>query len=78
MTTKLLKTAIIVSALFASSAFAGPKFGPGTSGVRVTVNDGVATIYGNVESGIDKVLVERKVREMEGITKVCNRLFVSN
>lgn len=80
MKTKLLTTAIIATAIFASSAFAGSVriSGTGTAGVRVTVNDGVATIYGNVESGIEKVLIENRVKKLEGVTKVRNRLIKSN
>ncbi|MBX2883146.1 MAG: BON domain-containing protein [Granulosicoccus sp.] len=45
-------------------------------GVIVSVNDGVAILKGSVKQGIDKILIEKIVRDIEGISEVRNYIFV--
>ncbi|MBX2882485.1 MAG: BON domain-containing protein [Granulosicoccus sp.] len=52
--------------------------GPGlsTAGISVTVLNGVAILKGSVATGIDKVLTEKVVRDVEGVAEVRNYIFV--
>jgi len=78
MKTQLKTIAIALPMLFASSAFAHP-FTDLTSStsVRYTVTDGVATLYGTVDSRMEKRLVEKALQNLEGVNKVHSLLFVS-
>ena len=51
----------------------------GTSSVdlRVTVEDGVAYLFGNVDSGIESGLVEQHVAGLDGVDKVINLISVN-
>jgi len=49
-----------------------------SANVRVQVENGVATIFGNVESGFDKQLVAQQAKKIEGVERVRNLLTFSN
>jgi len=49
-----------------------------STNVRVQVQNGVATIFGNVESGFDKQLVAQQTKKIEGVDRVRNLLKFSN
>ena len=49
-----------------------------STNVRVTVQNGVATLFGNVESSFDKELVARQARKIDGVERVNNLLTFSN
>ena len=75
---KMLKILIAASFLVAGSASAVQFNNPtSSSNVRVTVNGGVATVFGNVESYFDRQLVEREVKKIAGVTSVRNLLVTS-
>ena len=75
---KMLKILIAASFLIAGSASAVQFNNPtSSSNVRVTVNGGVATVFGNVESYFDRQLVEREVKKIAGVTSVRNLLVTS-
>ena len=46
--------------------------------VSVTVKDGVATLFGVVETRVDSNAAERAARNFAGITDVINHVNVSN
>ena len=75
---KMLKILIAASFLIAGSASAVQFNNPtSSSNVRVTINGGVATVFGNVESYFDRQLVEREVKKIAGVTSVRNLLVTS-
>lgn len=45
--------------------------------LRVTVEDGVATIFGNVDSGAESGLATQYVAGMDGVAKVINLISVN-
>jgi len=49
-----------------------------SANVRITVNNGVATLFGNVESSFNKELVARQARKIEGVERIHNLLTFSN
>jgi len=78
MKAKLQTTAIVLTLLFASSAFALPYTGVTSSAnVRYTLTDGVATIYGTVDSRMEKRLIEQDIQKINGVKKIRSMLFVS-
>lgn len=46
--------------------------------VNLTVKDGVATLYGNVDSQFESVQAGKEAAKIEGVHKVRNLLFYSN
>ena len=69
----------LVTALFAGSASAMIPASPlngvvGLSGVGVnyTIDDGVATLFGHVDSGIEAALAQSHIEKAEGVDKVIN------
>ena len=62
---------------------AGPAFGSVITGatsstnVNYTIEDGVATIYGTVDSNMEKTMVGYNAADLEGVDEVRNLLFVS-
>lgn len=56
-------------AIASGSAYAG-------GGVLVSVHDGVAILKGSVRQGIDRILIEKIVRDIEGISGIRNYIFV--
>ncbi len=74
---KLLKTALIASALTLSvigtASAAGFSSVPGVNGnFNVVVNDGVATIYGHVDSSFERNLTGQYVGSQDGVDRVIN------
>jgi len=49
-----------------------------SANVRITISNGVATIFGNVESSFDKELVARQAKQIEGVERINNLLTFSN
>jgi len=49
-----------------------------STNVRITVNNGVATLFGNVESSFDRDLVARQAKKIDGVERVNNLLTFSN
>ena len=49
-----------------------------STNVRITVQNGVATLFGNVESSFDKELVARQARKIDGVERINNLLTFSN
>lgn len=45
--------------------------------LRVTVEDGVATLFGNVDSGAELSQAKRYVASLDGIDKVINHITVN-
>lgn len=45
--------------------------------ISVTVKDGVATLFGSVDAGMESVLVANYVSEMNGVDKVVNLISVN-
>jgi len=79
MKTKLLSAAIALPLLFAGAISAASIDGSTSStNVYYTVNDGVATVYGNVESAIEKTTIETNLERLEGVDDVRNLIVVSN
>ena len=46
--------------------------GVSSASLSVTVNDGVATLFGSTDSGAEAALAEAKVAQMEGVDRVIN------
>ncbi len=46
--------------------------------VRVTVNNGVATLYGNVENNFERLQAAKAAAKIEGVERVRNLLIFSN
>ena len=74
----------LVTALFAGSASAMVTSAPlssvvGLSGVGVnyTIDDGVAMLFGHVDSGIEAALAQSHIEKMEGVDKVINLITVN-
>ena len=49
-----------------------------STNVRITINNGVATLFGNVESSFDKHLVAQQAKKIEGVTRINNLLTFTN
>ena len=73
---KLLKTALIASALTLSAIGTASAAGlsvPGVNGnVNVVVNDGVATVFGHVDSSFERNLTGRYIGTQDGVDRVIN------
>ncbi len=74
---KLLKTAVIASVLaigvIGTASAAGLSSVPGVNGnVNVVVSDGVATVYGHVDSSFERNLTGKYVGAQDGIDRVIN------
>lgn len=74
---KLLKTAVIASILaigvIGTASAAGLSSVPGVNGnVNVVVSDGVATVYGHVDSSFERNLTGKYVGAQDGIDRVIN------
>ena len=46
--------------------------------VNITVQNGVATLFGNVDSNFEKHLAAKAAAELEGVDRVRNLLIFSN
>ncbi len=74
---KLVKTAIIATALtmgaIGTAAAANIGSVPGVNGnVNVVVNNGVATVYGHVDSSFERNLTGQYVGSQAGVDRVIN------
>ncbi len=74
---KILKTALIASALtmgaIGTASAAGLSSVPGVNGnVNVVVNNGVATVYGHVDSSFERNLTGKYVGSQAGVDRVIN------
>ena len=49
-----------------------------STNVRITINNVVATLFGNVESSFDKHLVAQQAKKIEGVTRINNLLTFTN
>jgi len=49
-----------------------------STNVNIRIDNGVATLWGNVESGLDRVLVERQAKKIEGVHCVRNLITFSS
>ena len=80
--TKTLAALALISAMSVGTASAmglniGTKpvnkiVGVSSATLSVTVNDGVATLFGTTESGAEAALAENKVAQMDGVDRVIN------
>lgn len=71
--------AFAATLLSATSAFATPYTNASSSAnVQYNIEDGIATIYGSVDSPIEKTLVEHAILGLDGVESVSNNLFVTN
>ncbi len=46
--------------------------GVSSASLSVTINDGVATLFGTTESGAEAALAETKISRMDGVDRVIN------
>jgi len=74
---KLIKStaiALVLGTFAMSSAQALTLDAPGvvSPSVNLTINDGVATLFGTVDSAPDRAFAEQHVAQMEGVQKVIN------
>ena len=73
---KLLKTTLIASALTLAAMGTASATGlsvPGVNGnVNVVVNDGVATVFGHVDSSFERNLTGRYIGTQDGVDRVIN------
>lgn len=77
----ILASVVIASAMFAgNAAAAAPSLDSFTSStnVNISVQDGVATLFGSVDNGFEKRLVEVAAAKMEGVDSVRNLVTFSN
>lgn len=49
-----------------------------SANVRIKVENGVATLWGNVESSFDRELVARQAKKIDGVERVNNLITFSN
>lgn len=86
--TKTLATLIVVALMSAGSASAALMLKNGTSSLysvegvssanlSVTLRNGVATLSGDVDSGVESALAADHVADMEGVTEVVNLISVN-
>ena len=79
MKIKLHTLALVLPLMAAGSAFGSPiDQSTSSTDIRYTVDSGVATIYGSVESQIEKTLVGHLAAEFDGVETVRNLLVVSD
>lgn len=77
MKTKLKMIAIALPLAFAGSALAAPlSLATNSANVYFELRDGIVTIYGNVDSPIEKTLVGHEAAKLDGVEEVRNYLTV--
>lgn len=74
---KLLATITVFSAIFAGAASA-TTVSDNSPDVQLEVNDGVATLFGSVDSSIEKTMFENVVKAMDSVDDVQNLIEVTN
>ena len=69
-----IATIMLVGTMAIGTASAITLDAPGvtSASVNVTVKDGVATLFGTVESGFERAQAERHVAKLDGVDKVIN------
>ncbi len=77
---KTMIASVIVAAALVSGPASAARLKTSSSSVdlNVFIKDGVATIYGHVESSFEKNEAGRVAMKLEGVTKVRNLLTYSN
>ncbi len=50
--------------------------GVSSASLTVTVDNGIATLFGSVDSGIESALAESHVAKLDGVEKVINQIQV--
>ncbi len=50
--------------------------GVSSTSVRFYLDEGLATIWGDVDSGVESAIAQRKVLHLDGVDKVINRITV--
>ena len=63
---------IVATAAFASVAQASVGWTTSSATIRVSVQDGVATLYGHVDNNFERKLAEREAAQIEGVDEVRN------
>ena len=68
-----LATVLVMGSIGAASAVTLDSL-PGATGtnINVKIDNGVATLFGQADSGIDRKIAERHVAKLEGVNKVIN------
>ena len=51
--------------------------GVNSADLRITVDGGVATLFGNVESGAESALAKAYVKNLDGIDNVINQILIN-
>ena len=71
--TTALATVLVLGSIGAASAVTLDNL-PGVTGpnINVKIDNGVATLFGQADSGSDKQIAERYVANIEGVNKVIN------
>lgn len=86
LNTNSLASILVISALSIGTASAMTErhttplagaIGISSVDLRVTIEDGTATIFGNVDSGSESGLVSQYVAGMDGVDKVINLISVN-
>jgi len=79
-----IATLTLAGALFAGSASAMITSGPvngvvgiSSASLNYTVDEGVATLYGDVDSGVESALAQAHVEKLQGVNKVINLISVN-
>lgn len=69
-----LAAVVVLSTFAMGSASAITISAPGVNSpnLEVSINNGVATLFGNAESGIELKLAERELEKTEGVNRVIN------
>lgn len=74
----LIATALIATFALGSAHALTVRDVTSSANVRIKVENGVATIWGNVESSFDRELVARQAKKIEGVERINNLLTFSN
>jgi len=76
---KTVKILLAASVLMAGAATAAPFHQISSSAnVNIKIENGVATLWGNVDSSFDRAQAGRAAAKLEGVKKVRNLLSFSN
>ncbi len=82
---KTLAAFAVVSALSFGNAYAmntssmaiNSVVGVNSADLQVRITDGVATLFGNVESGSESAIAQAYVEQLDGVEKVFNQILVN-
>lgn len=77
----IIASIVIAGAMFAGTASAAaPGLNKLTSStnVNLTVKDGVATLFGSVDSGLERKLIASAAAKLDGVDSVRNLVTLSN